>query len=135
MTTKKSMVTVAYEVMSKKKKAVEFLKLYDEISQTLGFDEEARAKNISSFYTQLILDGRFVTLGENTWDLRSRHTFDKVHIDMNEIYVEEDEEIIDEIDEESIDEFDENSNEEDGENENTRSNDLVGMHIVKEDDE
>ena len=135
MTTKKSMVNVAYEVMSKKKKAVEFLKLYDEISQNLGFDEETRAKNISNFYTQLILDGRFVTLGENTWDLRSRHTFDKVHIDMNEIYVEEDEEIIDEIDEESIDEFSENSNNEDDDVEEPRSNDLAGMHIVKEDDE
>lgn len=135
MTTKKSMVNVAYEVMSKKKKAVEFLKLYDEISQTLGFDEEARAKNISNFYTQLILDGRFVTLGENTWDLRSRHTFDKVHIDMNEIYVEEDEEIIDEIDEEIIDEFSENNSEEDENGEEPRSNDLAGMHIVKEEDE
>ena len=33
-----------------------------------------------------MLDGRFVTLGENQWDLRSRHTFDKVHIDMRDVY-------------------------------------------------
>ena len=33
-----------------------------------------------------MLDGRFVTLGENIWDLRSRHTFDKVHIDMKDVY-------------------------------------------------
>ena len=34
----------------------------------------------------MMLDGRFVTLGENEWDLRSRHTFDKVHIDMKDVY-------------------------------------------------
>ena len=33
-----------------------------------------------------MLDGRFVTLGENQWDLRSSHTFDKVHIDMKDVY-------------------------------------------------
>ena len=27
-----------------------------------------------------------LTLGENKWDLRSRHTFDKVHIDMKDVY-------------------------------------------------
>ena len=33
-----------------------------------------------------MLDGRFVTLGENEWDLRARHKFEKVHIDMSEVY-------------------------------------------------
>jgi DNA-directed RNA polymerase subunit delta len=42
----------------------------------------------------LCVDGRFVTLGNNTWDLRTRHTFDKVHIDMNEIYNEEEDEAL-----------------------------------------
>ena len=64
--------------------------------------EEAAAKKVSSFYTNLMLDGRFVTLGENNWDLRSRHTFDKVHIDMKDVYsdVEIEEEEAEEEDEE-----------------------------------
>lgn len=37
----------------------------------------------SLFYTNITLDGRFITVGENNWDLRSRHKFDEVHIDMN----------------------------------------------------
>ena len=37
------------------------------------------------------LDGRFITVGENNWDLRSRHTFSEVHIDMNDIYADEEE--------------------------------------------
>ena len=27
---------------------------------------------------------------DNKWDLRTRYTFDKVHIDMNDVYVDED---------------------------------------------
>ena len=47
----------------------------------------------ASTITQLTLDGRFVTLGENVWDLRIRHTFDKVHIDMNEVYSDDEEDL------------------------------------------
>ena len=48
--------------------------------------EEEKASHIGALYTDLTLDGRFVTLTDNTWDLRSRHTYDKVHIDVNDVY-------------------------------------------------
>ena len=48
--------------------------------------EEDAAKKAGQFFTNMMLDGRFVTLGENEWDLRERHTFDKVHIDMKDVY-------------------------------------------------
>ena len=64
-----------------------------EICEELGLTQEDRVARVSYFYTQLTLDGRFVTLGENVWDLRIRHTFDKVHIDMNEVYSEDEEEL------------------------------------------
>ena len=55
--------------------------------------EEEREQNISKFYTKLTLDERFVLLEDNMWDLRERQSFEKVHIDMNDIYSEiEDEE-------------------------------------------
>ena len=34
------------------------------------------------------MSGKFVTLTDNTWDLRSRHTYAKVHIDVNDVYTE-----------------------------------------------
>ena len=34
------------------------------------------------------MDGRFITTGENRWDLRERHKFEDVHIDMNDIYAD-----------------------------------------------
>ena len=88
----RSMVDVAYELMSKKKKAVNFYKLWQEVSEVKGFDEEEKDEKESLFYTNITLDGRFITIGENNWDLRSRHKFDEVHIDMNDIYTDEDEE-------------------------------------------
>ena len=47
-------------------------------------------KNLYSIQTSL--RRTFITVGENNWDLRSRHKFDEVHIDMNDIYTDEDEE-------------------------------------------
>ena len=41
-----------------------------------------------------------MTLTDNFWDLRSNHTFDKVHFDMNDVYT--DVETTEEIDEEEI---------------------------------
>ena len=86
-----SMVDVAYELMSKKKSAVNFFKLWEEVCQMKKFDDEQKEDKESLFYTNITLDGRFITVGENAWDLRSRHKFSDVHIDMNDIYADEEE--------------------------------------------
>lgn len=89
-----SMVDVAYNLMTKKKKEVDFAKLYQEVSEIKGFTEQEAEDRMSVFYTDITLDGRFITLGENRWDLRERHKFENVHIDMNDVYADlEDEEL------------------------------------------
>ena len=89
-----SMVDVAYNLMTKKKKEVDFVKLYQEVSEIKGFTEQEAQDKMSVFYTDITLDGRFITLGENRWDLRERHKFENVHIDMNDVYADlEDEEL------------------------------------------
>ena len=92
----KSNLDVAFELVSRKKNPVVFSKLWEEVSQIQGLSEGEAKKRASKFYTALSLDGRFITLGDNTWDLRSRYTFDKVHIDMNEVYSDEADEVEDE---------------------------------------
>ena len=104
----KSNLDVAFELVSKKKNPIEFKKLWNEVSQIQGMSTDEANEKVGKFYTQLSLDGRFITLGENTWDLRSRYTFDKVHIDMNEVYADEVEE-----EEENENEVDENASEKD----------------------
>ena len=49
-----------------------------------------------------MIDGRFVTWGENTWDLRSRHKYEKVHIDMGDVYRASEEDDTHEDDEDDI---------------------------------
>ena len=94
-----SMVDVAYELMSKKKSAVNFYKLWQEVSEIKGFSQEEKDENESLFYTNITLDGRLITVGENHWDLRSRHKFSDVHIDMNDIYADDEEEASEELEE------------------------------------
>ena len=85
---KKSMLDVAFDIISEKdysKNGIAFADLLEEIGRRLEMTEEELCKKASNFYTDLLRDGRFVTLGENTWDLRTRHKFEQVHIDMNEL--------------------------------------------------
>ena len=98
----KSLLEFAYDFVSASKDPVAFSDMWKYIVENAGLsDEEAKAR-IASFYTNLMLDGRFVTLGENQWDLRSRQTFDKVHIDMRDVY--SDVEAVDEDSEEEDEE-------------------------------
>lgn len=108
MKERESKTDIAYRLMLKKKKERNFYELWEDVKAELAKvaapeELENIEEDISFFYTNLTLDGRFVCVGENKWNLRERVTFDKVHIDMNEIYAEE-EEIISE-DEDSKDEF------------------------------
>lgn len=82
-----SMVETAYRILKEEKKKLCFKELWIRVSEHLEYNEEQKEEKIAFFYTDLSLDGRFVTLGENEWDLRERNTFDKVHIDMNDIYL------------------------------------------------
>ena len=88
----KSLLDYAFDCISQSKEPVNFKDLCAYVVKESGMDEELAARKISSFYTNLMLDGRFVTLGENNWDLRTRHSFDKVHIDMKDVYATVDEE-------------------------------------------
>lgn len=110
-TIQKSMRDVAFELLSKKKNPVAFNKLWKEVAEVLGLTEEEATARIGTFYTHITLDGRFILLQNNTWDLKSRHCESEWKIDMNELYKEDDssseDEIIDEANDEAEDDDDE----------------------------
>lgn len=124
----KSLVDSAYGVLterySKNGKSIpmRFADLLNEVGDELGIENEEELSKIASrFYTDLTLDGRFVIKENNTWVLREHEKYADVHIDMNAIYIEgEDEE--EESDEEkklddetSLDEVDDEAEKELGE--------------------
>ena len=86
---KKSMIDVAYDLMSTKKKAIVFLKLWEEVCQVMAFTKQQEEDNIAQFYSDLSLDDRFVNVGENKWDLRERDTYHEVVVDTEEILIDE----------------------------------------------
>lgn len=82
----KSLIELAFEFVQSQKEPVSFAKIWAYVKQEASLSEEEAARKAGQFFTNMMLDGRFVTLGDNEWDLRSRHTFDKVHIDMKDVY-------------------------------------------------
>ena len=97
----KSLLDYAYDVLSASKEPVKFLDLFNKAVELSGleFSESELKVRMSKFYTQLSLEGRFITLTDNFWDLRSRHVFEKVHLDMIDAYSDEDDEVDEEEEE------------------------------------
>ncbi|MCR4562614.1 MAG: DNA-directed RNA polymerase subunit delta [Bacilli bacterium] len=85
-----SMLDAAYEIVTEEGTDMSFQALFAKVAEKLEMDENDRARNISEFYTGLTLDGRFVAViagnGEYNWDLRTRHTYNKSHVDLSEAY-------------------------------------------------
>jgi len=93
MTETKSMIDVAYEFLASKKRPVAFDKLWQEVSKKTKVSND----KIAQLYSDMTLDGRFVSLSENKWDLKSRRKFEESQIDFKAIEIEDDEsEIFDE---------------------------------------
>lgn len=84
--TAKSMTDVAYDILSGKKRAILFAKLWEDVSKK----NHASADMVAQFYEDLSLDPRFVQLKENKWDLVERRKFSESHVDISKIELGED---------------------------------------------
>ena len=82
----KSLLDHAYDYVSGQNQPSKFQDIWEYCVKEAGLSEEEANAKVSRFYTNLMLDGRFVTSGENQWDLRARHKYETVHIDMSEVY-------------------------------------------------
>lgn len=111
---KQSNVDIAFDIVSASNSPITFADLWAKLCEVNNYTEAEATRKIGSFYTSLLLDGRFVNLGDNTWDLRSRYKFDKVTLDVNECYSDEDEVEVDpeELENEKESDEDEESSEE-----------------------
>lgn len=107
----KSMLELAYEFIVAKKKAVTFKEIWQYVQKET--DEKTTAP-IGRFYKLLTLDGRFVALGSNKWDLKSRYNFKQLYDDARGVFRDVD--AIEEGGEEvEADPFDEDEEDEEGE--------------------
>ena len=91
--------------------------LFKKIIKLLELPESTFDQKIGDYYTSLTTDKRFILLEDGTWDLRSRHTSDKI------IKVDEDEDEENEDEDEYFD--DEDSSEDDLYNDELKKSDII----------
>ena len=88
MASAKSMTDIAYDILSRKKRAVQFNKLWEEVSKLYGASND----RVAQFYSDMTLDSRFASLKDNKWDLIERRKFNESHVDISAIELDSDEE-------------------------------------------
>jgi DNA-directed RNA polymerase subunit delta len=108
----KSMLELAYEFIVGKKKAVTFKEIWQYVQKQTDLKESLQ---LGRFYKLITLDGRFVALGSNKWDLKERYTFKELYDDARGVFreVEAPEEAGEETDEDPFNEDGESEDEDD----------------------
>ncbi|ETA73989.1 DNA-directed RNA polymerase, delta subunit [Ligilactobacillus equi DPC 6820] len=72
------MVEVAHAVLRHEGQTMSFADLTNAIQEYLGKSDAEIRERLSQFYTDLNVDGSFISLGDNTWGLRSWYPFDSI---------------------------------------------------------
>jgi DNA-directed RNA polymerase subunit delta len=72
-----SLIDIAYELLVVKKQPASFQEIMDEVTAALGLSETEVRARIAQFYTDLNIDGRFLSMGENRWGLRIWYPVDQ----------------------------------------------------------
>ena len=120
-------------ILEESKKSINTADLFKKIIKLLELPESSFESKIGDYYTALATDKRFILLEDGTWDLRCRHTSDKVVKVTEE---DEDEEELEEKEEETDDmsledSYDDTDDEDYDEDANEELKDLV---VIDEDE-
>ena len=73
-----SMVEVAYAILEAKNEVLDFNQLLVEIQEYMELSDEALESRMARFYTDLNIDGSFISLGDNRWGLRAWYPIDSI---------------------------------------------------------
>ncbi|WP_084034750.1 DNA-directed RNA polymerase subunit delta [Anaerobacillus alkalilacustris] len=113
-----SMIEITYELMKAQKQPFEFSELVKKVGEIREMSEEEVMERVSYLYTDLNIDGRFISLGDNRWGLRTWYPYEQADeevtqtvrrkkakkVDEDDLDVELDEDF-DDFEEEVDDEF------------------------------
>lgn len=123
---------ITFYLLEGSKNSINTADLFKEIIKLLELSKSDFETKIGDYYTALATDKRFIMLEDGTWDLRSRHTSDKV-VKIEENEDEEDEEIPkEEIVEEEIEE--DNYDDTDDDEYDDTEEDLKDLVVIDEDE-
>jgi len=86
-----SMIEVAHAILEQRGDVMDFSDLANEIQTYLGKSDSDIRDSLAQFYTDLNIDGSFISLGDNRWGLRSWYAIDSIDEEVNHGIDEEDE--------------------------------------------
>ena len=73
-----SMVEVAHAILEVKQEVMDFNQLLVEVQSYMELSDEQLEARMARFYTDLNIDGSFISLGENRWGLRDWYPIDSI---------------------------------------------------------
>lgn len=73
------MVEIAFEIMAKRGEPLNYYDLFQEISTLKRLTKAEEEMRIAKLYTDINIDGRFHSLGNNEWGLRKWYPLDKAN--------------------------------------------------------
>lgn len=124
---------ITFYLLEQSKKSINTKDLFTEIIKLLELPKKTFDEKIGDYYTSLATDKRFILLSDGTWDLRSRHTSDKiVKVVDSEEDDEDDEDLKDKDDDPN--EIEEDNYDDTDDDYNSAEEDLKDLVVIDEDE-
>ena len=73
-----SMIEVAHAILEDRGERMAFADIVNEVQKYLNKSDEEIRQRLPQFYTDINTDGRFISMGENVWALRTWFKFEAV---------------------------------------------------------
>lgn len=121
-------------ILSESKKSINTADLFKKIIELLELPSSTFENKIGDYYTSLATDKRFILLEDGTWDLRSRHTSDKV-VKITDDEDEDEEEQLDEQEEQEDDSLEDSYDDTEDEDYDEDTNEELKDLVVIDEDE
>src|SRR5699024_1060437 len=73
-----AMVELANVILEDANKALDFREVFNKLAELKRYTEEQKHDLLAQFYTELNIDGRFLTLGSDKWGLKRWYPVDQI---------------------------------------------------------
>src|SRR5690606_15571821 len=78
-----AMVEIGMHILEDTNKPMDFRELFNRIAELKGISEADKDEHLSQFYTDLNIDGRFMTKGSNLWGLKKWYPVEEIDEDIS----------------------------------------------------
>ena len=119
-------------ILEENKKPLNTAELFKKIIKLLELPDSVFETKIGDYYTALSTDKRFILLEDGTWDLRSRHTSDKIVKITDE--EEEEEDSDSDSDKEEVEDIEEDNYDDTEEYDEDATEELKDLVVIDEDE-